>query len=194
MRGSCAASRSVPAGPDRPPLGSRQLPSRQCRRHTAHPAIALSLEQPVGVDAPRAVDRPTVEDDLVVSVEGLECLADRLEVARPGDPLGLERVCRQRHHELQALSALESRFQLFYRDHKSCEIGDEWTKQLVAAVCAAREEGAINATEDAEKLAFEVDSFLLLASAALVISDDSTALARARRAIDRRVAEAAPSS
>jgi AcrR family transcriptional regulator len=77
---------------------------------------------------------------------------------------------------------------------KAFEIVDEWTKQLVAAVCAAREEGAIDAAEDAEQLAFEVDSFLLLANAAFVISDDSTPLARARRAIDRRLAEAAPSS
>ena len=77
---------------------------------------------------------------------------------------------------------------------KAFELVDEWTKQLVAAARAAQAEGAIDAAEDAEQLAFEVDSFLLLANAAFVISDDSTPLTRARRAIDRRLAEAAPNS
>ncbi len=73
---------------------------------------------------------------------------------------------------------------------KAFEFVHDWSTSLVDAVRAAQEEGAIDAAEDAEQLAFEVDSFLLLANAAFVISEDSIPLARARRAIDHRLAAA----
>ena len=73
---------------------------------------------------------------------------------------------------------------------KAFELVNDWTAAIVERPRAAQEEGAIDPAEDAEQLAFEVDSFLLLANAAFVISDDSTPLDRARRAIDRRLGEA----
>jgi AcrR family transcriptional regulator len=71
---------------------------------------------------------------------------------------------------------------------KAFEMVEEWSSQLVAAAEGAREEGAIDGTEDAAQLAFELDAFLLLANAAFVISGDRAQLDRARRAIDRRLA------
>ena len=71
---------------------------------------------------------------------------------------------------------------------KAFELVEEWSSQLVAAAEGAREEGAVDGTEDAEQLAFEIDAFLLLANAAFVISGDKAQLDHARRAIDRRLA------
>ena len=71
---------------------------------------------------------------------------------------------------------------------KAFELVEEWSSQLVAAAEGAREEGAIDRTEDAGQLAFEINAFLLLANAAFVISGDKAQLDRARRAIDRRLA------
>ena len=71
---------------------------------------------------------------------------------------------------------------------KAFELVGEWSSQLVAAAEGAREEGAVDGTEDAEQLAFEIDAFLLLANAAFVISAERAPLDRARRAIDRRLA------
>ena len=45
------------------------LPLGDASRVAAHAAVALALEQPVGIDASRAVDRPAVEDDLLVRIE-----------------------------------------------------------------------------------------------------------------------------
>jgi AcrR family transcriptional regulator len=71
---------------------------------------------------------------------------------------------------------------------KAFELVEDWTGQLAAAAEAAREEGAVDSSEDAEQLAFEIDAFLLLANAAFVISAERAPLDRARRAIDRRLA------
>ena len=71
---------------------------------------------------------------------------------------------------------------------KAFELVEEWSSQLVAAAEGAREEGAIDRTEDAGQLAFEINAFLLLANAAFVISGDKAQLDHARRAIDRRLA------
>ena len=49
-------------------------------------------------------------------------------------------------------------------------------------------EGSIDASEDPEQLAFEIDSYLLLANAQYVVVRDPTPLDRARRAIERRLA------
>jgi AcrR family transcriptional regulator len=77
---------------------------------------------------------------------------------------------------------------------KAIEVVADWSRQLVAAVRAAQEEGTISPAEDPEQLAFELDAYLLLANAEFVISGEAAPLARARRAIDRRLGEAAPSS
>ena len=75
---------------------------------------------------------------------------------------------------------------------RAIEVVDEWTTLLESTVRDAQAEGAIAASEDAEQLAFELDAFLLLANAHYVISADPAALDRARHAIERRLAAAAP--
>jgi AcrR family transcriptional regulator len=74
---------------------------------------------------------------------------------------------------------------------KAIEVVEDWSEHLATAVRAAQEEGVLDPAEDAEQLAFEIDAFLLLANAAFVIGGDPAPLDRARRAIDRRLAEAA---
>jgi AcrR family transcriptional regulator len=71
---------------------------------------------------------------------------------------------------------------------KAFEVVEDWTGHIAAAVRAAQDEGALDASEDTAQLAFEIDAFLLLANAAFVISGDKAPLERARRAIDRRLA------
>jgi AcrR family transcriptional regulator len=68
------------------------------------------------------------------------------------------------------------------------QIVDEWMRRLVAAVRDAQAEGAIDAREDPEQLAFELDAYLLLANAQFVVSRQSTPIDRARRALERRLA------
>src|SRR5262245_31409776 len=75
---------------------------------------------------------------------------------------------------------------------KAMEVVEDWTRHLVAAVRDAQAEGSLSASEDAGQLAFELDSYLLLGNAAFVISGEPVPLERARRAIDRRLAEATP--
>ena len=64
--------------------------------------------------------------------------------------------------------------------------------QLSAAVGTAQSEGDIDPAEDADQLAFELDSYLLMANAQFVIMQEPTPIERGRRAIDRRLAEVAP--
>jgi AcrR family transcriptional regulator len=61
----------------------------------------------------------------------------------------------------------------------------EWFETLVAAVAGAQAEGTIDPGEDATQVAFELDSYLLLANAYYVPTKDPAALDRARVAIDR---------
>jgi AcrR family transcriptional regulator len=75
---------------------------------------------------------------------------------------------------------------------RAFELIEEWTGQLESAARDARAEGAIDAAEDPEELAFEVDAYLLLANLQFVSAQESTPIDRARRALDRRLAAAAP--
>jgi hypothetical protein len=68
----------------------------------------------------------------------------------------------------------------------------DWLGQLEDAVLGAQTEGTVDAGEDAVQLAFELDAYLLLANAQFVATGDPGALERARTAIDRRLAIAAP--
>jgi AcrR family transcriptional regulator len=79
------------------------------------------------------------------------------------------------------------------RDH-AVQLTDEWLRQLVTAVGDAQAEGAIDPSEDAGQLAFELDAYLLLANAQFVTSQESAPMERARRAIEHRltVASSAP--
>jgi AcrR family transcriptional regulator len=71
---------------------------------------------------------------------------------------------------------------------EAIRITDAWFEQLETAVREAQAQGELDATEDATQLAFEVDSYLLMANAMFVVSQDSAPLERARRAIERRLA------
>jgi AcrR family transcriptional regulator len=69
-----------------------------------------------------------------------------------------------------------------------------WLGQLQTAVRDAQAEGAIDPADDAEQLAFELNAYLLLANAQFVVSQESTPIDRALRAVDRRLAAAAVSA
>jgi AcrR family transcriptional regulator len=71
------------------------------------------------------------------------------------------------------------------------QVVGEWMGRLEAAARDAQAEGAIDPAEDARQLAFELDSYLLLANAQFVVSRESTPIDRARRAVERRLDEAA---
>jgi len=69
-----------------------------------------------------------------------------------------------------------------------------WLAGLESAVRDAQAEGAIEPSEDAAQLAFELDSYLLLANAQFVVRQDAEPIERARRALARRLSAALPSS
>ena len=71
------------------------------------------------------------------------------------------------------------------------QVIEEWYGQLRAAVVVAQAEGDIDPAEDADQLTFELDSYLLMANAQFVITQEPGPMERGRRAIDRRLAEAA---
>ena len=79
------------------------------------------------------------------------------------------------------------------RDH-AVQLTVDWLQQLETAVRDAQAEGAIDSSEDAAQLAFELDAYLLLANAQFVVSRESAPMERARDAIERRlsVASTAP--
>jgi AcrR family transcriptional regulator len=79
------------------------------------------------------------------------------------------------------------------RDRALALVAD-WFDQLETAVRSAQAEGTVDASEDATQLAFELDAYLLLANAQFVATGDPEALGRARNAIDRRLAAAAPAA
>jgi len=68
----------------------------------------------------------------------------------------------------------------------------EWLELLETAVRDAQAEGTIDPSEDAGQLAFEVEAYLFLANALFVVSQEQTPIGRARQAIGRRLAAAAP--
>jgi AcrR family transcriptional regulator len=74
------------------------------------------------------------------------------------------------------------------------QLVDDWFTLLATAVRDAQAEGAIDASEDPEQLAFELDANLLLANAQFVISQDPAPIERARRALERRLTEVAPAT
>jgi AcrR family transcriptional regulator len=71
---------------------------------------------------------------------------------------------------------------------------EEWGRLLESAVRDAQAEGAIDPSEDPAQLAFELDAYLLLANAEFVIRGSAAPIDRARRALDRRLAEPAPAA
>jgi len=69
-----------------------------------------------------------------------------------------------------------------------------WVELLAGAVRRAQDEGHLQADIDPAQLAFELDAYMLLANAQFVISQQSTPIDRARRALERRLAAAATSA
>jgi AcrR family transcriptional regulator len=67
----------------------------------------------------------------------------------------------------------------------------DWIGRLEAAIKDAQREGTIAKTENAGQLAFELESFLLLANTQFAVGQDPGAVKRGRRAIDHRLKEAA---
>ena len=74
------------------------------------------------------------------------------------------------------------------------QLVDDWFALLTTAVRDAQAEGTIDASEDPEQLAFELDANLLLANAQFVISQDPAPINRARRALERRLTEVTPTT
>jgi hypothetical protein len=68
----------------------------------------------------------------------------------------------------------------------------EWNTLLENTVRDAQSEGAIDAAEEPEQLAFELDAYLLLANAHFVATREPASLDRGRRALERRLAAARP--
>jgi len=70
------------------------------------------------------------------------------------------------------------------------QVLDEFSRQVETAVRDAQAEGAIDPSEDAEQLAFELDSYMSLANAQFAVSQDSAPIDRARRALEGRITAA----
>ena len=66
----------------------------------------------------------------------------------------------------------------------------DWLDRLESTVREAQAEGAIDPQEDPGQLAFEVEAALFLANAQYVVTHTAQPIERARRAIDRRLANA----
>ncbi|HXF00030.1 MAG TPA: TetR/AcrR family transcriptional regulator [Solirubrobacterales bacterium] len=71
------------------------------------------------------------------------------------------------------------------------QVVNEFYRQVEAAVRDAQAEGAIDPSEDAEGLAFELNSYLALANSQFAVSQQSAPIERARRAVEARIAAAA---
>jgi len=74
---------------------------------------------------------------------------------------------------------------------RAIQLTDGWQRELERAAVDAQTEGAIDAAEDPAQLAFEVNGYLLMANAQYVVSQERTPIDRARRAIARRLRDAA---
>lgn len=66
----------------------------------------------------------------------------------------------------------------------------DWLGRLEAAIRQAQEEGTLAAGEDPRDLTFEIEAALFLGNAQFVVARSSEPIARARRVIARRLAEA----
>ena len=75
---------------------------------------------------------------------------------------------------------------------RAIQVATEWHRPARDGPFGMRRRKAqIDPAEDPEQLAFELDSYLLLANAQFVVSQEPTPIDRARRALDRRLADVA---
>jgi len=77
---------------------------------------------------------------------------------------------------------------------RAIQLTEDWLRQVETAVRDAQTDGAIDPSEDAAQLAFELNAYLLLANAQFVASQDATPIERARRALARRLSAASTRS
>ena len=75
------------------------------------------------------------------------------------------------------------------RDRLVAFLGD-WLGRLESAIRDAQAEGSLEAGEDPEQLAFEIEAALLLANMQFVVARAPEPIERARRAIERRLTAA----
>jgi AcrR family transcriptional regulator len=68
----------------------------------------------------------------------------------------------------------------------------DWIERLETTLRDAQTEGEIDPAEDAEQIAFEIEAALFLCNAQFVVTRSSEPIKRARSAIERRLAAAAP--
>jgi AcrR family transcriptional regulator len=68
---------------------------------------------------------------------------------------------------------------------------EDWLGRLESAIKEAQRDGDIRRSEDAKQLAFELESALLLANTQFAVAQASEPIKRGRRAIERRLKEAA---
>jgi AcrR family transcriptional regulator len=73
-------------------------------------------------------------------------------------------------------------------------VENDWIQLFEVGVRDAQAEGAIDRSEDPAQLAFELNGYLLLANAQFVVTQEKTPTNRARRALEDRLAAAAPRS
>jgi AcrR family transcriptional regulator len=71
------------------------------------------------------------------------------------------------------------------------QVVDEFFRQVETAIRDAQAEGAIDCSEDAADLAFELNSYLSLANSQFAVSQQSAPIERARRALEARITAAA---
>ena len=69
-----------------------------------------------------------------------------------------------------------------------------WLALIENELRAAQAEGTIDQAEDAEQLAFELNAYLLMANFLFVVNQEPTPINRARQALARRLAAAAPAT
>ena len=73
---------------------------------------------------------------------------------------------------------------------RSAAIQKAWLARLTTLIYRLQGSGELDAGEDAEQLAFELDSYLLMANMGFVLQNDAGALERARRAWRARLERA----
>jgi AcrR family transcriptional regulator len=74
---------------------------------------------------------------------------------------------------------------------RAIEFMEGWIELIAGFVRQAQAEGTIDRSVDAEQLAFEIESHMLLANALFVAKQEPTPIERGRQAIDDRLAAAA---
>ena len=73
---------------------------------------------------------------------------------------------------------------------KVAQVTGQWSELFLELLKAGQSAGAIRADEDVEQMAFELDSYLILANFGFVMNDTAESLERGRRAFRERLEKA----